>query len=197
MTTQTIDLLPFCCQHLERIMKPFVMGGKRYATDARICIEVDATGESDTPLTGSKRVDPPDAHKAFADTWDEENTFRPWPAESHIIGKVDCPECENVTCKDCDGEGFQVCDLGHEHDCDTCDGDGEIRNRKCICKGTGQVTGPARQWVAKQQIDIKYDRLIRALPAVEWSANGGAILFRFDGGRGIVMTFSDNLESVA
>lgn len=190
-----IDLLPFCCTYDERMIKPFVMGGKRYATNGVIAIEVDAAGEPDTPLTGGNRVDLPDARKAFADTWDEEATFRPWPAESHVMGKVECPQCEHVTCKECGGEGFEVCDLGHEHDCDTCDGYGEIRNPKCICNGTGEVIGPLGQWIDKQQIDIKYDRLIRALPGpVKHMVNGHAVCFRFAGGRGIVMTFYDNIQ---
>lgn len=30
-------------------------------------------------------------------------------------------------CIDCDGEGEQECDLGHMHDCDRCEGDGNVK----------------------------------------------------------------------
>ena len=134
--TQTIDMLQFCDQYAERMMTPFVIGGKLYATDARIAVEVDATGEPDTPTTGNNRTDPPNVQKVFETTWDGTEVFKPWPAEAPIIGEIDCPQCENIVCKDCDGEGILECDMGHDHDCETCDGYGEIRNRKCVCKGT-------------------------------------------------------------
>lgn len=31
-----------------------------------------------------------------------------------------------IRCHDCDGQGHQTCDMGHDHDCEYCDGDGWI-----------------------------------------------------------------------
>lgn len=200
MATSTVDLQPFCDQDPDCLwpgmLQPFVQSGKRYATDARIAIEIDANGEPDTPLTGSKRNDPPNAKYVFDAIWKADAVFAAWPAEQPVMGKIDCPECENVECSTCDGMGEQTCDLGHKHECEDCDGEGVIRNRACICKGTGQIRGVARQQIEGKQIDVKYDRLVRTLPGpVEYAMNGEAVTFRFDGGRGIVMCFSDNIES--
>lgn len=39
-------------------------------------------------------------------------------------------------CSMCDGSGTHVCDCGHEHDCDECDGEGKFGNLKRIYADT-------------------------------------------------------------
>ncbi len=43
-------------------------------------------------------------------------------------------EKDSVECPECDGEGVLECNLGHEHDCDCCNGDGriELKNGKMV-----------------------------------------------------------------
>lgn len=33
---------------------------------------------------------------------------------------------KNTRCSYCDGQGYAECDLGHSHDCEECDGEGEF-----------------------------------------------------------------------
>lgn len=35
-------------------------------------------------------------------------------------------DIETSPCKKCNGEGSDICDMGHEHDCQDCDGDGSF-----------------------------------------------------------------------
>lgn len=32
-----------------------------------------------------------------------------------------------IKCPDCHGQGYDTCDLGHDHDCETCQGDGKVQ----------------------------------------------------------------------
>jgi hypothetical protein len=199
-TKSEINLQQFCEQDPDRyhksLLNPFVADGKKYATDSRILIEIDAAGEPDTSRTGIRYADPPDAKCIFDSFWISDAVFSAWPSEQPIMGKIDCPKCENVNCEECDGFGSFECDLGHDHDCEKCDGEGVVMNPKCVCKGTGMIPGPVRQQIDNKQINIKYYRMIRELPGpVEYAMNDDVVLFRFYGGRGIVKTFSDILES--
>ena len=48
---------------------------------------------------------------------------------NNIVEKEDDEEetyCEGE-CPDCQGYGYQECDLGHEHDCEECNGTGKIQ----------------------------------------------------------------------
>lgn len=54
---------------------------------------------------------------------------------------MECPECDGVglgmDCSSCDGEGYEECSLGHEHECDRCGGEGRYA---CIaCDGSGEI----------------------------------------------------------
>lgn len=129
MKTETeIDLNQFC-QTYESLRfamdKPFVKNGCKYATDARIIIRVP-TDEPDTDI-GEKKF--PNSEHIYA-KYEAVVCDQEWP-ESF----PDCPTCGQLgyvtrfECPICDGTGYQECDLGHEHDCDECQGNGWTRGR--------------------------------------------------------------------
>lgn len=37
------------------------------------------------------------------------------------------PEETLIKCPDCYGRGYDTCDLGHDHDCEHCDGEGKVQ----------------------------------------------------------------------
>ena len=37
------------------------------------------------------------------------------------------PDETLVKCSECYGRGYDTCDLGHEHDCEECDGEGKVQ----------------------------------------------------------------------
>lgn len=49
-------------------------------------------------------------------------TFEEWLMQQATAGDADALP---VKCEDCNGDGVVECNLGHEHDCDKCDGEGE------------------------------------------------------------------------
>lgn len=184
-----LNMQAFCDQELWstrfNMSQPHVINRTRYATDCRIVVCEDAPGEPDTVPTEGRF---PDAAGIFAKMWQDNLEFADYPAPDYIDGKVECDECEDIECPDCGGDGSQECDLGHDHGCDKCDGSGVLSNKTCKCKGTGYITGPALQRIGGIHIDVKYDQLIRKeLTGVKFAVSGDAVLFTFDGGRGIVM----------
>lgn len=122
-----VDFLPFCDDESIRVNMsiPWVKDGFRYATNSRIMV-MQFTGEPDTP-EGEKPF--PNA-ASVRDSFLNVNANTPWP-ESF----PDCPTCgksgmvEVFECGNCGGMGYQECNLGHEHDCDFCDGTGNAKGR--------------------------------------------------------------------
>ena len=129
MTTETeIDLKPFCQTYESSrfaMDKPFVKNGFKYATDARIIIRVP-TDEPDTGI-GEKKF--PDPNTVYG------------PRESIVCDQdwpdsfPDCPTCGQLgyeirfECPICDGSGYHECDLGHDHECEECGGNGSTQRR--------------------------------------------------------------------
>ncbi len=37
------------------------------------------------------------------------------------------PNETRIKCQECYGKGYETCDLGHDHDCETCDGEGKVQ----------------------------------------------------------------------
>ena len=70
----------------------------------------------------------PDAEKILNNSlleepiiYDKENLRKSFE-KYKVIPLYDIRECNQ-----CDGDGYQECDLGHEHDCEKCNGRGEIK----------------------------------------------------------------------
>jgi hypothetical protein len=89
-----IDLLQFCDATYPPFAVPFVVNQKRYATDSRIAVEVDAVGEPDFVTTGNKYQDPPKSitkifaqfnNVAAAGSWPEPDTIT-GPARQRVCG---------------------------------------------------------------------------------------------------------------
>jgi len=123
MQSTEIDLTQWCQDYESSrfaMDKPCVRNGFKYATDSRAVIRVP-TDEPDTD-TGDKKF--PDA-AAIYDKYESIVCDQIWP-ESF----PDCPTCgqsgyeTHYECIVCHGEGTQECDLGHDHECEECDGEG-------------------------------------------------------------------------
>lgn len=108
-----MDLQDFCSVDETRmsICTPFVFNGWKYATDGRICVRIQ-TNEPDDSNEPYKR---PDASALF-------KGFNVDGLESFEIPKLDGVKI--IECERCGGTGEQTCDMGHNHECPNCDGDG-------------------------------------------------------------------------
>lgn len=207
-----IDLMPFCNRESTRfdLDRPFSSNGWTYAADG--CIAVRVAHVSPSP-TKADRV-PNLSFLPFGDIhgwrpWPEQR----WWTE---IGDVDwCPYCEGlgfvgadvVRCDQCGGDGRCWDDEWDVSSvlCSKC------RGRRCrggdrceYCAGKGQGELPTIQLVGSTAVSALYDLKIRRLPNVEFGQTafiprraGGepmhdaqptpAVVFRFDGGDGVVM----------
>lgn len=200
MTTTEINWTKFYCPDEAEgwFTQPFVRGGRKYATDGRICIcaptdEPDTDPRSGVPashygnITGLMKL--PDV------------PLVPWPTGDYIPMTQDCNECggsgftDRVRCDACKGDGFTTCDrCRHEHDCDECDGDGKVGGKRChVCKGKkGPFEQDAYQKVDGRAISTKYTRRILSLDNPRLAPTGDLIsrpvFFAFgEGGIGVVM----------
>jgi hypothetical protein len=191
MTTE-IDMTKFCASEEGRysFTKPFVRDGKRYATDGRICVRVDAAGEPNT----EHGYDPVDEVLP-------KGTVRwvPWPAMEYVSRMDKCATCDGSKyvgrdeCTACDGSGDCACACGDVHDCGKCNGKGYtgIGTPCPTCASKGEYIQPHHQLVSGKPIKVKYDAMIRTLPGVMYgpdTAKTGLLWIKFDGGDGAVMS---------
>jgi len=84
-------------------------------------------------------------------------------------------------CPLCDGDGFCVCDMGHQHDCDDCGGAGEylqeVDEADDVIEFVGGTFARRLLWIAAQLPNVK------ACPYMF----GNMLGFTFDGGIGGLM----------
>ena len=176
MKTETeIDLKPFCQTYESSrfaMDKPFVKNGFKYATDARIIIRVP-TDEPDTDIGETKFPDTEHIYAKYeAVVCDQE-----WP-ESF----PDCPTCGQLgyaiqyECMTCRGEGYQKCDLWHDHECDECYGHGYTKGRMCKDDKEVRVTHDGKDCDIKIGDELFARELIAkvsALPKpIKWASTG-------------------------
>lgn len=118
--------------------KPWIFDGHIYATNGRVAVRMPVSGHN------NEGVFPPVKDLDWTTTrFSEESFFAPNPGPA-IVNPV-CVECkgkgkvETITCPDCKGDGTQECDLGHEHDCENCEGIGTLRDAGTCeyCEGSG------------------------------------------------------------
>ena len=121
---------------------PFVQAGKVYATDGRIAARCDATeGRIAAEVKAEGRV------PSMAGLFPEMTGYL---AESISVPTTPelatCRECNGTMvqvefeCGPCKGAGFVECNLGHDHDCESCNGVGKIPpGQPCeYCDQTGK-----------------------------------------------------------
>lgn len=127
---ETFDAMRFCDSESSRygLGAPFTLpSGMLCASDTRVLIIFPADWHDGTKdLDGRKpQID------AVMSGWDLVTEWRPFTE------LPDCAECgnsgevEEILCDTCHGAGSEECNLGHEHDCDDCDGCGVIRDSVC------------------------------------------------------------------
>lgn len=129
---------------------PWVRERRQCASDAYILVTqpTEATDTSD----GVRRVNVDAVLKGFelASDWQAPPELEPCGmcAGAGVVKlpKRPCPCGGKSTCRECGGKGYRVCNLGHEHDCDECDGTGhacddcgdtgvlEAEDIKCRCR---------------------------------------------------------------
>lgn len=168
-----IDLQPFCGPDASRyaLDKPWNKGGFTFATDGRVCVRLP-TSEPDT-------VDDQRSPKIEDTLFEGTGDWQKWPKVKK------CGKCENGyakrDCRECDGLCKHTCSCGHEHDCGECDGEGEVET---ICDCRNESTR-----ICGVLISNHYAWLIGRLPKVECrvSRTDQLLVFRFDGGVGVVM----------
>lgn len=185
MTTEVIDLKPFCCDNDRgryNLAEPWFRNGRRIASDTAVMITIDAAGEPDTE--GNFPSDAEILKGAPVDG------YQPWPAANYIYKLQKCRKCKGSgyahfrDCVECDGSGETVCgECGHEDECEECDGEGVMGCGRCEeCDGTKETNQPSYTMVGNLAIAAKYDLPIRDLPNVSYAQVGEMTFFRFDGG---------------
>lgn len=208
VTTKEIPWEMFCegyasapSRYLD-IEKPFVWQGYKYATDSRIAVRVAAPGEFESLEEGRripKSIVNVGWHLAEGATWE------PWPERASATVERECPRCKgrgtvgySHHCATCGGSGAIIEECPHcghdmdEEECEHCDGKGEFYRYSCsYCDGKGEGELLKEQPVGLARIAGDYDDRIRRLPGpIEYvppKTDDGAILFRFDGGEGVIM----------
>lgn len=215
-----IDLTPFCGKDGHYTPStPWFESGHIYATDGHVCVRVPA----EAGLGNEAEDDKPKGLILGWPTGDE--TWLPWPPVIPIPGEEECPMCGgkrfvhgDQLCRHCEGGGWCSCrSCGDRHNCWHCDGTGKADTDCPTCRGRGKVETPyAYRQIGPVAIARKYDELIRALPNVQFvmpvsnepwvrtrvseskvTYSARAILFRFDGGEGLVMPADGAAEAPA
>lgn len=204
----------FCDKESSRywIGEPRVIGGWKLATTAVMCIGIP-TDEADT-LAGEKKF--PDVMAFLAPVIEQIGDTTPWPTVEPCVcfphsendnERMECPICKGTqkeSCEECDGTGERECDMGHDHECDGCGGEGdwpcenceygtvsriEYQEERCYCKvivGGRSVASKLFDRIARLQ-DVQY--FIPNSKGHEYQ-----VWFRFGGGGfGVVMSLENQI----
>lgn len=187
------DLIKFCDPARPHIAQPFTIGEYTYATNGVVAVRVPKIDEvpenPNAPFNVTKLVD--NALSAAGGVLHGMPTVPPPNTEP-------CSHCKGeggfTGCIDCHGNGYQECDLGHEHTCEKCSGNGRKANpvgeEKCEdCNGSGRVELNTRVPVGDVSFSSKYLRLFAELPGGISILPHGAdpALVIFHGGHAIIM----------
>lgn len=165
-----IDLQPFCSVDECRmgLMTPWAFNGWKYATNGRMAVRIP----TDEPNDSNEPYKRPDASALFKD-------FNVDGLESFEIPTLD--GMIQKECRHCEGSGEQTCDMGHDHECPDCDGDGHYEEWP-------------KQEIGGNDFSERYLSKIVNLPGLQFfaqSANMEALkpaFFTFgEGGQGLLM----------
>lgn len=105
--------------------KPFFQDGFTYSSDAHIAIAIPQN-------LGYEVLEKPNIGRVF--TADNPCNILVDIEEIKATMNINIPNIEEVitkytNCVSCNGEGGEECNLDHWHDCEDCDGDGEITSK--------------------------------------------------------------------
>jgi hypothetical protein len=201
-----LDIQDFCAtdewSSRYSLQEPFAQKDFTYASDGRICVRTDLIKPD---LSTEPRKHP----NAAGLRWEHDclERWNPWPRKNWVADSkpfVACPICYGlkpqgaVDCTVCQGYGF----IGEdEKDCTACNSRGWQGPICDYCHLEGDIENkPTLQPVGDLRINGWYDQKIRRLDSVEfavvkWPSTkyvpDEVVLFRFNGGQGIVMPIAD------
>ena len=170
-----IDLSAFCDPRDPRpyLRAPFSDGEYTCATDGRLMVRVPriaGVNENDK-ITGK-------ADRVFKMIDDFSGEFV--SLAGYALPAFDgSPRTETFECDECGGSG-------HEHDCPDCTCECEA------CEGTGkftdEITPQASVGLLGANFAIGYLTKIWGLPGLVGGVSGDSLVFKFDGGEGVLMS---------
>lgn len=197
--TAPIDLVPFTGidDFRDYLNAPWRRDGKLYATNGHFMIELADDGR-DVPAYDKHPNCTAQFDKRTPGTFGALPEIPPAEPCSFCNGKG---MCYHEGCPDCDAKGEFQHGM-HDYECKRCDGDGwftfpetpagEKPSRCAACDGFGEEAGFLYGTkVVDQTFANRLLRVVSRLPDVEvaeCSPNDG-LWFKFDGGRGLVMSF--------
>lgn len=163
--------------------EPFVIGGIKYATNARILIAVPCD-EPDVDFTERRIIKQPD--RVF-EGFDKVVVWEPWPIEAAVT----CPHCLDRVTQFVPAGRCQFCKCTGQDDeyCDDCGGEGMVASYVSECD---QCTTQDAHHIGLKRIAQRYINAIATLPQPIVCGRASSdekqpLFFKFDGGRGIVM----------
>lgn len=186
---QSIDLQPFCDDDphgRHSLTSPWVLGGKRIATDGKVLVCIPAPGEPDYDRNERGRMpNVADILKPIDSSRDGD--WLPWPN----VARCDaCSGTNKVNCDRCGGDGIcERCPCGASHDCGRCS-DGMVNCKECL------EIGSLDYRFGQALLSRRYAYLVAQLPRVEYlptTEPGQSIVrFRFTGGEGAVASLRED-----
>lgn len=167
-----IDLTPFCADSddpRDYLHRPIRYNGHVYGTNGHLMVRVHDDGRDAGDKPDQMNID-----RAWPENWPTDWRF--------IVGAI--PGYEDIECYWCE-EGVAVCDLGHKHDCPSCNGMG--RREEVMCVGLLDIAA-SDKYVAK----------VNALPGAQWAAGKNAqfqvLCARGNGWEGVLMPMRGKVE---
>lgn len=194
-----------CDEFHTAVLKPFWRDGWAYFTDGRILIRLRCEGlpddldhkrfengkwsgvdEDKGPRWGSSRTIPPATDQVISQM--SPDTVLDPPAVEGPEDEWDAKWRFEDECESCHGLGSVECDMGHDHDCNECEGKG---------RATGQADEAARRSdFHGRDFQRFYLWIISQLPSVKLSKPSedkmGILSFRFAGGEGLLCALSED-----
>lgn len=138
MNDQIISVFEkFCDGKSRQLRRPFVINGMLYATSGNLCVRTKFDGQIE---------DQPENHPNPESLYQIHLEFTTKPTTGVAIPEQIGEAFTESTCHLCDGKGLRRCDLGHDHECDECEGTGKIRREvfvkladKVYCRASGLI----------------------------------------------------------
>lgn len=178
-----------CDPASSRFDKPYHDGTGLYISDGRILLSFgDVRPPEGVPcvfkidgewVIGEKHRKPPDGSAEFIagvgdGTLDVPTVGGPPKGANLLWEKME-------ECGPCGGDGYQECDMGHDHDCDDCDGKGEFLQDCDEAKEDVEILGHC--------FARRYVWAIGQLPGVKMcpEVRNEMLCFTFEGGKGVLM----------
>lgn len=184
---------------------PFRVGEFVYATDGKACVRVPASA---APEVGESDKAPPVQEVFYADI----GGMTAYPIPPGLPkDRFPCSVCKGdgkahtIMCPACDGDGWTECEeCGAEHDCEDCNGSGDIPGNgegpcEC-CNGTGTEAADIRRRIGPVTYlnEMLLDRVRRAgATEARVIGPGKPVYFAWEGGEAVIMPwFNDRAKDM-